>query len=158
MTILEILKYPNENLKKKASDVELIDDKILDIISNMIETMIFYKGIGLAATQINIQKKIIVINIDKQTSPLALINPKIINAKDTIIGQEGCLSFPNIFVKIKRKKIIKIAFINIKNKKNILLADHLLSICLQHEIDHLNGITLYDRMSPLKKKLIKDLK
>lgn len=155
MTLLNILKHPDINLKKKATNIDKITPEITQLIKNMIETMIFYKGIGLAATQVDIQKKLIVVNIDKKTTPLILINPKITYKKDYIIEQEGCLSFPNIFVKVKRNKIIKVTFKNLSFQKREIHADNLLSVCIQHEIDHLNGITLYDKMSPLKKKLLK---
>lgn len=121
----------------------------------MIETMLYNNGIGLAAPQININKRIIVIAINEKIKPLILINPTIINQKGTTVNTEGCLSFPEIFIKIKRNKIIKIMFLDLNGKKNLLIADNLLSVCIQHEIDHLNGITLYDKMSELKKKLMK---
>lgn len=155
MTVLDILKYPNDNLKKIAKDVNKIDSNTIKTINNMIETMLLNKGIGLAATQINIQQRIIVININQIITPLVMINPKIINKKDYIIDTEGCLSFPNIFIKVKRNNFIKVNFLDIHGKKNTIRADKLLSRCIQHEIDHLNGITLYDKMSSLKKKLIK---
>lgn len=154
MITLKVLKYPDINLKKKAENVKIIDTNIKKLAKNMIETMLYNNGIGLAATQVNVQKKIIVINITSFIRPLIIINPKIIYKKGYSFELEGCLSFPNIFIKVKRNKIIKIKFIDINGKNNILTTDNLLSICLQHEIDHLNGITLYDKMSPLKKKLL----
>lgn len=155
MTLQDILKYPSFNLKIKAEKVEKINKNILTITNDMIETMIHYKGIGLAATQINIHKRIIVININTKIKPLTLINPIILNKKGSTTNIEGCLSFPDIFVKVKRNKIIKVSFIDLSGKENIIVTDNLLSVCIQHEIDHLNGITLYEKMSNLKKKLIK---
>lgn len=155
MTILNILKYPHINLKKKTEKIEIINEKIKNIAYDMIETMIYNNGIGLAAPQININKQLIVLTLNEKIKPLILINPIIVNKKGTTINTEGCLSFPDIFVKIKRNKIIKVIFLDLNGKKNLLTADNLLSVCLQHEIDHLNGITLYDKMSALKKKLIK---
>jgi peptide deformylase len=154
MEILEILKYPHINLKKKVEKINIINTNIINIANSMIETMIHNNGIGLAAPQVNINKQIIVISINEKIKPLILINPIIILKKGTTINTEGCLSFPDIFVKVKRNKIIKITFIDLNGKKNLFLADNLLSVCIQHEIDHLNGITLYDKMSTLKKKLI----
>ena len=156
MTILNIITFPNKNLLNKANPVFKITKEIKDIINNMIETMIYHKGLGLAATQVKIKKRIIVINIsNKKSSPLIIINPKILfYSKKIIISKEGCLSFPNIYVNIKRKNNIKIKFSDIKKKIHTLHANKLLSICIQHEIDHLNGITLYDSLSPLKKKLL----
>ncbi|HIH2762746.1 MAG TPA: peptide deformylase [Candidatus Azoamicus sp.] len=155
MTILNILKYPHTNLKKKTEKITIINEKIKNIAYDMIETMIYNNGIGLAAPQININKQLIVLTLNEKIKPLILINPIIINKKGTTINTEGCLSFPDIFVKIKRNKIIKVIFLDLNGKKILLTADNLLSVCLQHEIDHLNGITLYDKMSALKKKLIK---
>lgn len=155
MTLLEILKFPNKNLKEKAEKVIQINKEIKNLINNMIETMQKNKGIGLAATQINIKKKIIVINIDYKTQPMALINPEILYKNDYITEKEGCLSFPNIFVKVKRFKNITVKFTNIKNENVIIRTNNLLSVCIQHEIDHLNGITLYDKMSNLQKKILK---
>lgn len=154
MAILEILKYPHTNLKKKVEKINIINTNIINIANSMIETMIHNNGIGLAAPQVNINKQIIVISINEKIKPLILINPIIILKKGITTNTEGCLSFPDIFVKVKRNKIIKVMFIDLNGKKNLFLADNLLSICIQHEIDHLNGITLYDKMSPLKKKLI----
>lgn len=155
MAILNILKYPHINLKKKSEKITIINEKIKNIAYDMIETMLYNNGIGLAAPQININKRIIVISINEKIKPLILINPIIINQKGITVNTEGCLSFPEIFVKIKRNKIIKIIFLDLNGRKNLLIADNLLSVCIQHEIDHLNGITLYDKMSELKKKLIK---
>jgi len=155
MAILTILKYPHINLKKKSEKITIINEKIKNIAYDMIETMLYNNGIGLAAPQININKRIIVVAINEKIKPLILINPTIINKKGTTVNTEGCLSFPEIFIKIKRNKIIKIMFLDLNGKKNLLIADNLLSVCIQHEIDHLNGITLYDKMSELKKKLIK---
>ncbi len=154
MAILEILKYPHTNLKKKVEKINIINNNIINITNSMIETMIHNNGIGLAAPQVNINKQIIVISINEKIKPLILINPIIILKKGITTNTEGCLSFPDVFVKVKRNKIIKVIFFDLNGKKNLFLADNLLSICIQHEIDHLNGITLYDKMSNLKKKLI----
>lgn len=158
MTLLNILKHPNIKLKIKAEKVEKITKNIINISQNMIETMIYNNGIGLAATQVDIKKRIIVINVNTKIRPLVLINPIILNKKGSITNIEGCLSFPDFFIKVKRNKIIKIKFINLNGEKNIITTDNLLSVCIQHEIDHLNGITLYDKISNLKKKLIKKWK
>lgn len=154
MAILEILKYPHTNLKKKVEKINIINNDIINFTHSMIETMIHNNGIGLAAPQVNINKQIIVISINEKIKPLILINPIIILKKGMTTNTEGCLSFPDIFVKVKRNKIIKVIFLDLNGKENLFLADNLLSICIQHEIDHLNGITLYDKMSNLKKKLI----
>jgi len=156
MTLLNIIKFPNKKLLYKAKPVNKITKNTIDIINNMFETMIYNNGIGLAATQVDIHQQIIVINIikDNNLTPLVIINPNILNSsKETVISKEGCLSFPDIYINVRRQKIIKIKFIDINANIHILKANNLLSICLQHEIDHLKGITLYNKMSNLKKKL-----
>jgi len=153
--ILDILKFPHKNLLKKSDNVKKIDKNVIILIKNMIATMFHFNGIGIAAPQVNTNKNIIIINISKHNlQPLIIINPEIIYKKGMIISQEGCLSFPNIFIKIKRKKIITIKFLNIEGVTKILKVNNLLSICIQHEMDHLNGITLYNKMSKFKKHLL----
>ncbi|MDP2762962.1 MAG: peptide deformylase [Enterobacteriaceae bacterium] len=156
MTILNIIKFPNEKLSNKADLVKKINKETINEIKNMVETLFSHNGLGLAATQVNINKKIIVINMSMDKFiPLVIINPIIINYDYNVISStEGCLSFPNIFVKIKRRKSISIKFTDTKEKIQILYAESMLSICIQHELDHLNGITLYNKMSNLKKKLL----
>lgn len=154
MTVLTILIFPNENLLKKSEKIKNIDTNLIKVINDMINTMFHHNGLGIAATQVNIQKEIIIINVNNtKRQALTLINPKIIYSNGKTAGKEGCLSFPNILVEVKRKKKIKITFNDIKNNKKIIKADNLLSICLQHEIDHLHGITLYDKISDIKKTI-----
>lgn len=152
--ILNILKFPNSILKSKSQKVKKVTNKIKNIIKNMSDTMYQNDGLGLAAIQIGIKKNIFLINISNENQILTIINPKIILYKETTQYKEGCLSFPGIFLDIKRRKIIKIKFMSINNKYRSIKIDNLLSICMQHEIDHLNGITLYDKVSDIKKSLI----
>ncbi len=153
MSILNILKFPNKLLFKKSNNVKNIDSFRI-IINNMIDTLFFNNGLGIAAPQVSVNKKIIIINISNNyKQPLIIINPQIIYQKGTIITKEGCLSFPNTYISVKRKKIIKIKFKNNNGETIILKADKLLSICIQHELDHLNGITLYNKMSQFKKSI-----
>ncbi|QCI26460.1 peptide deformylase [Buchnera aphidicola] len=145
MSILKILKYPDKRLRRIAQPVNKINKKIQNIINNMFETMYKHQGIGLAATQVNINLKIIVIDkIHPYNDQLVLINPKIIYTYDTTSTIEGCLSLPGINKKIIRSKIIKIQALNYYGKKITLQAESLLSICIQHEIDHLTGKLLID--------------
>jgi len=146
MTILQILKYPNKNLTKKSEKVHTLNKEIINLAYSMIETMINNKGIGIAAPQVNVNKRIIVIAINEKIKPIILINPIITMKEGVTINTEGCLSFPDTFVKVKRSKIIKVLFIDLQGKKNLIFADNLLSVCIQHEINHLNGITLYDKI------------
>lgn len=155
MNILNILKFPNKTLNNKSENIEKINDDIKNIINDMKETMYFNNGLGLAAIQIGIKKNLLIINIlNEEKQILVIINPKIISCKKTKIYNEGCLSFPNIFIDIERKKDIKVKFQSLDEKYKCINIDNLLSICIQHEIDHLNGITLYEKASKIKKNII----
>ncbi len=156
MSLLKILKFPDPMLKKSADDVILFNEEISNLIDDLIETMFYYDALGIAATQVNIKKKIIIINLSNNyiKQPFVLINPKIFFFKKEILCEEGCLSFPNIFLKIKRHKNIFIKYFDINGILHFLKADNMLSICLQHEIDHINGITMYDKVNNIKKRII----
>ena len=155
MGILNILIFPDKRLLAKSKDVILINDDVRELINNMSNTMFYYNGLGISAPQVNIRKNIIIINIsEKFLQPLIIINPKILYSSGSTVYKEGCLSFPNIFINVQRKIKIKVKFLTINGIEKTMYVDNLLSICLQHEIDHLNGITLYDKMSKLKKNLV----
>lgn len=158
MSVLKILKFPDSNLKSIAQQVNNIESNILLLINDLIETMLFYDALGIAATQVDVNKRIIIINMSNNYifQPFILINPKIFFSRDFSVNEEGCLSFPNIFVKIKRNKKVYVNFFDINGINHFLVADDMLSICLQHEIDHINGITIYDRVNNVKKKIILD--
>ncbi len=146
MSILKILKYPNEILRKKSKSIKIYNNSELKKnIKNMFDTMYHNNGIGLSGIQVNIKKKIIVIDIlKKKNSKLIFINPKIIKKKKIIKIQEGCLSIPNKYIYTKRYKYIYIEFYNIKGKKITIFLKNLLSICIQHEIDHTKGKLIID--------------
>ncbi len=145
MSILKILIYPNKKLRQKTKKVIKFNNNLKNIVLNMFETMYFYKGIGLAAIQVNINKSIIVINItQKKNKGLLLINPQIIKKKGTIITKEGCLSIPNFFYYIKRFNYLYLIAKNINGKKITLKTKGLLSVCIQHEIDHIKGKLFID--------------
>ncbi|HIH2763378.1 MAG TPA: peptide deformylase [Candidatus Azoamicus sp.] len=155
MTIFEIFKFPNNILNNKSETIKEINNNIKSTVSNMKDTMYINNGIGLAAIQVGIKQQLLIINtLDKEKEILVIINPIIVYYKKKTIYKEGCLSFPNIFIDVERKKIIKIIFLSLDGKKKIIKVDNLLSICLQHEIDHLNGITLYEKASKIKKNMI----
>ncbi|WP_348666390.1 peptide deformylase [Arsenophonus symbiont of Ornithomya chloropus] len=155
MSILNILYYPDERLRNIATTVKKIDSNIQHIVNDMFETMYEKKGIGLAATQVNINKRIIVIDISTSFSEkLTLINPVILEKSGSIKSQEGCLSIPEQHAFISRYKYIKIKAFNINGKEFELKNDSLLSICIQHEIDHLNGKLFIDYLSALKRQRI----
>lgn len=145
MTLPKILIYPDKRLRKKASNINIFNISIKNIIHKMLIIMYKNKGIGLAATQINIHKKIIVIDISKnQNKPIILINPKIIKKDGNISTKEGCLSIPNKRIYVNRFKKINIKTMNYHGKTYKINADGLLSICIQHEIDHLKGKLILD--------------
>lgn len=158
MSLLNILQYPDPRLKKIARPInisEIGSQTIKTIIADMFETMYQAKGIGLAATQVNLDIQLIVIDLSEQLNmPQCLINPSITSHQDTVISEEGCLSFPGVYAKVKRHKNITVEFLDQFAQKNIINADNLLSICIQHEIDHLRGITFFDHLSLLKKSLL----
>ena len=156
MTILNILKYPDQRLYKVAREVKVVNNEIKTLISNMAETMYKAPGIGLAATQVDFHQRIIIIDISEdKNNLLVLINPILLESKGEEINQEGCLSVPEVFEKVKRADWIKISAIDINGKKFELEADGLLAVCIQHEMDHLEGKVFVDYLSNLKKNRIK---
>ena len=156
MTILNILKYPDERLYKLAREVKVVNKEIKTLISNMAETMYEAPGIGLAATQVDFHQRIIIIDISEdKNNLLVLINPILLESKGEEFNQEGCLSVPEVFEKVKRAEWIKISAIDINGKKFELEADGLLAVCIQHEMDHLEGKVFVDYLSNLKKNRIK---
>jgi peptide deformylase len=156
MTILNILKYPDERLYKVAREVKVVNKEIKTLISNMAETMYEAPGIGLAATQVDFHQRIIIIDISEdKKNLLVLINPILLESKGEEFNQEGCLSVPEVFEKVKRAEWIKISAIDINGKKIELEADGLLAVCIQHEMDHLEGKVFVDYLSNLKKNRIK---
>ena len=157
--ILPILHHPNKRLRIVAKPVKTIDNSIKLLINNMLETMYDVSGIGLAATQVDTHKRVIVIDIPECTEkPLFLINPEIIekSTEKILEYKEGCLSIPDYKENIARSKHIKITYLNEQGKKLELTAEGLLSICIQHEIDHLNGILFIDYLSKMKQKRLLD--
>lgn len=156
MALLTVLQFPDPRLKLVAKPVETFDQQISKIFTDLIETMYAADGVGLAATQVNIQQRIFVMDLsDNKQQPLCLINPRILQANDTITWEEGCLSFPNIFAKVKRSANIMVEFHDLKGQIQQLEAKELAAVCIQHEIDHLDGITFYDHLSPLKQKMLR---
>lgn len=161
MAILDILVYPDERLRTIAKPVEKVDKAIRTLVSDMIETMYDANGIGLAATQINIHKQVIVMDISEaRDDVLVLINPKITIQDGEQTYDEGCLSIPEIYAPVKRAESITINALNEQGDMFELEADGLLAVCIQHEMDHLKGKVFIDYLSRLKqdrvrKKLVK---
>ena len=158
MSIKEIITEPNSILRSKSNPLEKVDNNLRKLMDDMLETMYKAPGIGLAAVQIGVLKRIIVIDIskeDQKKNPLFLINPKItFQSKNTSIYEEGCLSIPDTFIEIQRPKICEIEYLDIYGKTKIQKFDGLLSTCVQHEINHLDGKLIIDHLSKLKRDLI----
>jgi peptide deformylase len=154
MALLNILKLPDKRLKKTASTVEVFDKELRQLASDMLETMYAAPGIGLAATQVDIHKKIVVIDVsEEKDQPLCLVNAEITSKDGEQVYEEGCLSVPNIYAKVKRAEFITVKAQDQNGNNLEFEADGLLSICIQHELDHLKGIVFLDHLTPLKRKM-----
>ncbi|PJG86136.1 peptide deformylase [Conservatibacter flavescens] len=157
MTILNVVLYPDERLRTVAKPVAQVDDGVREIVDNMFDTMYENEGIGLAATQVNIHQRIITIDIEgDKSNQLVLINPEILNASGETGIEEGCLSVPGFRGLVPRKEKVTVKALDRNGNEFTLEADDLLAICIQHEIDHLNGVLFVDYLSPLKRQRIKD--
>ena len=156
LSILTVLKFPDERLRKKAAVVKSVDDKTRRLLADMLETMYHAHGVGLAATQVDVQLRVIVIDVsEEKNAPLVLINPEII-AKDGIkASEEGCLSVPGFFEQVKRAEHVRVKALDRDGRPFELEAADLLAVCVQHEIDHLNGKLFVDYISSLKRQRIK---
>lgn len=157
MTKLEILEFPDPRLRKIAAPVGTVDDEIRNIIDDMFETMYDAPGIGLAATQVNIHQRIIVIDVsDEKDQPLVFINPEVtVLEGDPHAMQEGCLSVPGFYEDVVRIDHVLIKALDRDGKAFELETNDLLAVCIQHEIDHLNGKLFVDYISPLKRNRIR---
>lgn len=156
MSILQVLEFPDPQLRNIAKQVVNVDQKVKTIVDDMFETMYESHGVGLAAIQVNIQLQIIVIDVsDEKNEQLCLINPEIISEFGQEESDEGCLSVPGIFEPIQRAERIIVKAINRDGNEFEIEAEGLLAVCIQHEIDHLNGKLFVDYLSPLKRQRIK---
>jgi peptide deformylase len=154
MSILTILELPDERLRKKALPVQNVDDSIRRLADDMLETMYAAPGIGLAATQVNVQQRVIVLDVsEEKNQPLCLINPSIISKQGSEEMDEGCLSVPGVFEKVTRANNIMVKALDRDGAAFELEADGILAVCIQHEIDHLEGKLFVDYLSPLKRQL-----
>ena len=158
MSIKHIITVPDETLKKISEPVEKVGSNEKKLIKDLFETMYQSKGIGLAAVQVGILKRILVIDVsskDEKREPLSFINPSIKKISDeTSVYEEGCLSIPDTFIEIERPKICEVEYIDINGKIRNMKCDGLLSTCLQHEINHLDGKLIIDHLSKLKRDMI----
>jgi len=155
MPLLPILHFPDPKLRTRAKPVETVDDSIRALIDNMLETMYEAPGIGLAATQVDIHVRVIVIDVsEEKNQPLALINPELVEKQGVEEMDEGCLSVPGIYEKVQRADRVKVRALDRNGQPFELEADGLLAVCIQHEMDHLEGKLFVDYLSSLKRDRI----
>lgn len=156
MAVLTVLRFPDERLRTVAKPVTTFDNKLQTIIDDMFETMDVEKGVGLAATQVDIHIRLVVIDVsEERDQPLVLINPEIIASQGTKINEEGCLSVPECYAKVERAETITFKALDRNGDEYTMDADGLLAVCVQHELDHLNGKLFVDYLSPLKRNRIR---
>ena len=158
MALLNILIFPDPRLRTVAKTVEVVDDSIKKLTQDMLETMYQGSGIGLAATQVNVHKRVIVLDIsESRDEPLILINPEIIKIIDSNKKKfsEGCLSVPGFYEELSRPSAVEISYLDIDGKRNLLLANDLLAVVIQHEMDHLEGKMMVDFISNIKREMIR---
>jgi peptide deformylase len=156
MAILDVLRFPDERLRTVAKKIIEVDKSITTIINDMLDTMRDENGIGLAATQVNIHKRLVVMDVsENQDTPMVFINPEITHKEGKTISEEGCLSVPNNYAQVERAEKVTVTALDKKGELFTLDADGLMAICIQHELDHLKGILFVDYLSPLKRQRIK---
>ena len=156
MAILNILHHPDARLRTVASPVASVDDTVRQLLDDMLETMYEAPGIGLAATQVNVDKRVVVIDIsEEKDQPLCLINPQITELEGSEEMDEGCLSVPGVFETVQRAERVKMQALDRDGQSFELQADGLLAVCIQHEIDHLDGKLFVDYLTQLKQKRIR---
>ena len=164
MTVLKLYTYPEPVLKKKAQKVDKVDDETRHLLDDMLETMYADAGVGLAAPQVGVSKRIVVIDVEQEDDeeghfskghPLFLVNPEIVWRSDEMVcGEEGCLSVPGQRADVERHAQVRVHYTDYEGKEQEILGKGLLAVCLQHELDHLDGILYIDRISRLKRQMI----
>ncbi|MCG7564420.1 peptide deformylase [Pseudoalteromonas sp. McH1-42] len=156
MAKLAVLSFPDERLRTVAKPVAEVNDEIRQIVADMLETMYEENGIGLAATQVDIHQRIVVIDVsEERNEPRVLINPEIIAKDGSTISEEGCLSVPYSYAKVDRAETVTVKALNEHGENYEFDADGLLAVCVQHELDHLQGKLFIDYLSPLKRQRIR---
>ncbi|NIN37043.1 MAG: peptide deformylase [Gammaproteobacteria bacterium] len=156
MALLNVLHFPNPRLRLKAKPVGTVDDTINTLAKDMLDTMYAEGGIGLAATQVDVQKRVIVIDLSEhRDDPMCLINPEIIELEGTEQMQEGCLSVPGYYDLVERAEKIRFRYLDLEGQAVEANAEGLLAVCIQHEIDHLDGKLFIDYLSPLKQQRLR---
>lgn len=156
MALLEVLRFPDERLRTVAKPVKQVDKQIQSIVADMLETMYEEKGVGLAATQVDIHQQIIVMDVsEQQDQPKVLINPEIIAKHGSQVHEEGCLSVPGCYASVERAEQVTVKALDQQGESFELSAEGLMAVCIQHEMDHLKGKLFVDYLSPLKQQRIK---
>ena len=157
MAVLPILTYPDPRLHTVAKPVQAVDARVRDLITDMLETMYDANGIGLAATQVDVHERLVVIDVSEQRNePIVLINPEITWAsEETQVGDEGCLSVPGIYDGVERSRAIRVRALDGAGQAREISAEGVLAVCIQHEMDHLLGKVFVEYLSPLKRNRIK---
>jgi peptide deformylase len=157
MAVLDILRYPDARLHKVARPIDVVDDRVRSIVRDMADTMYAAPGVGLAATQVDVHERIIVIDVsDAKDALLVLINPEILQASgERAVHEEGCLSVPNIYDEIERPERVTVRALDERGESYTLEAEGLLAVCIQHEMDHLQGKVFVQYLSRLKQSRIK---
>ena len=157
MTQLTILRYPDPRLHTVAKPVADVNQRLTQLVSDMFETMYEAAGIGLAATQVDVHERLIVIDVsEKRDEPMVLINPELVwRSEETRLGEEGCLSVPGIYDGVERSIAVKVQALNLDGQSQIYEAEGMLAVCIQHEMDHLMGKVFVEYLSPLKRNRIK---
>lgn len=156
MALLQILEYPDKRLRTVAEPVTDITDDIRQLIDDMFETMYAAPGIGLAATQVDFHQRLLVMDVSEDhDQPLVFINPEILETEGTVMGDEGCLSVPEVYEEVERAERVKVRALDRHGDEFELEAEGLLAVCIQHEIDHLEGKLFVDYLSELKRQRLK---
>jgi peptide deformylase len=156
MSLLKILEYPDPRLRTRAQAVAAVDDKIRRLVADLLETMYAAPGVGLAATQVDVHLRVIVMDVSEDKSrPMALINPEILQREEVETGEEGCLSVPGFTEPVQRARRIRVRALDAQGKPMEFDADGLLAVCIQHEMDHLEGKLFVDYLSELKRQRIR---
>ena len=156
MALLDILTYPDPRLYRVADPVKAIDGKIKKLVDDMTETMYAAPGIGLAATQVNENKQIIVLDVSEEQNQLhVFINPEVLRHEGAAVNEEGCLSVPGVYDKVERPESVIVTALDREGKRFTINASGLLAVCIQHEMDHLQGKVFVDYLSPLKQQRIR---
>jgi peptide deformylase len=156
MPLLNILEYPDPRLRTRARPVAAVDDKIRRLVADLLETMYAAPGVGLAATQVDVHLRVLVLDIsEEKNQPLALINPEILAREEVETGEEGCLSVPGVTEPVERARRVKVRALDLQGKPFEFTAEGLQAVCIQHELDHLEGKLFVDYLSELKRQRIR---